>query len=75
MNLGGILKSASRDSFLSSGVISQSISDYSKTVVKLLINQKPEADSDRAAMFIPHLAMAGQRILEERRKSRWMARF
>ncbi len=26
---------------LSSGVITQSISDYSKTVVKLLINQKP----------------------------------
>ena len=49
---------------LSSGVITQSISDYSKTVVKLLINQKPEADSDRAAMFITHLAMAGQRILE-----------
>ena len=49
---------------LSSGVITQRISDYSKTVVKLLINQKPEADSDRAAMFITHLAMAGQRILE-----------
>lgn len=49
---------------LSSGVITQSISDYSKTVVKLLINQKPEADSDRATMFITHLAMAGQRILE-----------
>ena len=49
---------------LSSGVITQSISDYSKTVVKLLINQKPEADSDRADMFITHLAMAGQRILE-----------
>ena len=49
---------------LSSGVITQSISDYSKTVVKLLINQKSEADSDRAAMFITHLAMAGQRILE-----------
>ena len=49
---------------LSSGVITQSISDYSKTVVKLLINKKPDADSDMAAMFITHLAMAGQRILE-----------
>ena len=49
---------------LNSGVITQRISDYSKTVVKLLIKQKPEADGDRAAMFITHLAMAGQRILE-----------
>ena len=49
---------------LSSGVITQRISDYSKTVVKLLINQKPEADCGKAAMFITHLAMAGQRILE-----------
>ena len=49
---------------LSSGVITQRISDYSKTVVKLLIKQNPEAASDRAAMFITHLAMAGQRILE-----------
>lgn len=49
---------------LNSGVISQRISDYCKTAVKLLIVQKPEADGDRAAMFITHLAMAGQRILE-----------
>ena len=49
---------------LNSGVISQRISDYCKTAVKLLIKQKPEADGDRAAMFITHLAMAGQRILE-----------
>lgn len=31
-------------------------------MVKLLINQKPEADSDRAAML--YASMAGQRILE-----------
>ena len=43
---------------LNSGVISQRISDYCKTAVKLLIKQKPEADGDRAAMFIR------QRILE-----------
>ena len=49
---------------LNSGVISQRISDYCKTAVKLLIKQKPEADGDRAAMFITHLAMAGQRILD-----------
>ena len=49
---------------LNSGVISQRISDYCKTAVKLLIKQKPEADGDRAAMFITHLDMAGQRILE-----------
>ena len=49
---------------LNSGVISQRISDYCTTAVKLLIKQKPEADGDRAAMFITHLAMAGQRILE-----------
>ena len=49
---------------LNSGVISQRISDYCKTAVKLLIKQKPEADGDRAAMFITHLAMAGQRIVE-----------
>ena len=49
---------------LNSGVISQRISDYCKTAVKLLIKQKPEADGDRAAMFITHLAMAEQRILE-----------
>ena len=49
---------------LNSGVISQRISDYCKTAVKLLIKQKPEADGDRAAMFITHLAMAGQRLLE-----------
>ena len=49
---------------LNSGVISQRLSDYCKTAVKLLIKQKPEADGDRAAMFITHLAMAGQRILE-----------
>ena len=49
---------------LNSGVISQRISDYCKTAVKLLIKQKPEADGDRAAMFITHLAMAGQRILQ-----------
>ena len=49
---------------LNSGVISQRISDYCKTAVTLLIKQKPEADGDRAAMFITHLAMAGQRILE-----------
>ena len=49
---------------LNSGVISQRISDYCKTAVKLLIKQKPEADGDRAAMFITRLAMAGQRILE-----------
>ena len=49
---------------LNSGVISQRISDYCKTAVKLLIKQKPEADGDRAAMFVTHLAMAGQRILE-----------
>lgn len=49
---------------LNSGVISQRILDYCKTAVKLLIKQKPEADGDRAAMFITHLAMAGQRILE-----------
>ena len=49
---------------LNSGVISQRISDYCNTAVKLLIKQKPEADGDRAAMFITHLAMAGQRILE-----------
>ena len=49
---------------LNSGVRSQRISDYCKTAVKLLIKQKPEADGDRAAMFITHLAMAGQRILE-----------
>ena len=49
---------------LNSGVISQRISDYCKTAVKMLIKQKPEADGDRAAMFITHLAMAGQRILE-----------
>lgn len=49
---------------LNSGVITERISNYSKIVVKLLINQIPEAYNDRAAMFITHLAMAGQRILK-----------
>lgn len=46
------------------GAITQEVADYSSMVVELLIDQKPDADDDKAVMFITHLAMAGQRILD-----------
>ncbi|MFT4006889.1 MAG: PRD domain-containing protein [Lacrimispora sp.] len=45
-------------------VICKKVADYSRKAVVRILEEKPDAEEDKAAMFITHLAMAGQRILD-----------
>lgn len=45
-------------------VICKKVADYSRKAVERILEENPDAEEDRAAMFITHLAMAGQRVLD-----------
>lgn len=45
-------------------VICKKVADYSKRAVERILEEKPDTEEDKAAMFITHLAMAGQRVLD-----------
>ncbi len=45
-------------------VICKKVADYSRNIVDLILKEKPDAEENKAAMFITHLAMAGQRVLD-----------
>lgn len=45
-------------------VICRKVADYSRKVAERILEEKPDTEEDKAAMFITHLAMAGQRVLD-----------
>ncbi|CUX67274.1 PRD domain protein [Clostridium sp. C105KSO15] len=45
-------------------VICKKVADYSRNIVDRILEEKPDAEENKAAMFITHLAMAGQRVLD-----------
>lgn len=45
-------------------VICKKVADYSRKAVVRILEEKPDTEEDKAAMFITHLAMAGQRVLD-----------
>lgn len=45
-------------------VICKEVADFSRKVVERILKEKPDAKEDMAVMFITHLAMAGQRIMD-----------
>ena len=45
-------------------VICKRVADFSRIAVERILEEKPETVEDKAAMFITHLAMAGQRVLD-----------
>ncbi|MEY8352147.1 PRD domain-containing protein [Lachnospiraceae bacterium 54-53] len=45
-------------------VICREVADYSRKVTERILEIKPDTEEDKAAMFITHLAMAGQRVLD-----------
>ncbi|MBW4844202.1 MAG: PRD domain-containing protein [Lachnospiraceae bacterium] len=45
-------------------VICKEVADYSRKVVERILEERPNTEEDKAAMFITHLAMAGQRVLD-----------
>lgn len=45
-------------------VICKKVADYSRKAVELILEENPATEEDKAAMFITHLAMAGQRVID-----------
>ncbi len=45
-------------------VICKKVADYSRKAVERILEEKPDTEENKAAMFITHLAMAGQRVLD-----------
>lgn len=45
-------------------VISKKVSNYSKEVVKMILQEKQDVEEGKVTMFITHLAMAGQRAMD-----------
>jgi len=50
---------------LGGGVISRTTADYALTSARILAHLHPEADAERAAGFITHLALAAERVLRQ----------
>ena len=45
-------------------VIDKKVADYTRKVIDMILEEKPDVSQDKAEMFFTHLAMAGKRVVE-----------